>query len=100
MVKNVHNKTTVTIKRKAPIGYSANTLNKANLESAANFFTLSNGISCVRFNLNGLKTENHTIDIDTGATKIPSMNPRIVLPLEILAIKVPTNRAHASHYAQ
>ena len=100
MIKNVHNKTTVTIERKVPIGYSANTLNKANSEFAANSFTLSNGIFCAKFNPNGPKTENHTIDANAGATETPSINSRTVLPLEILAIKVPTNGAHASHHAQ
>ena len=46
------------------------------------------------------KIENQKNDTNDGTIRTPLINSLIVRPLEILAIKVPVNGAHAIHHAQ
>ena len=46
------------------------------------------------------KTANHTKVTTLGATSTPRTNSRMVRPLEILAINVPTKGVQEIHHAQ
>ena len=46
------------------------------------------------------KTANHTKLTPLGISSTPTTNSRIVRPLEMRAMKVPTNGAHEIHHAQ
>ena len=96
VMKKVHKRQIAMIEKIIPNGYSARTTNSA--VSVTSFALLIIPIS--RFNPKLPKIENQIKETIDGAMITPKTNSLIVLPLEILAIKVPTNGPQAIHHDQ
>ena len=102
VTKKVHTKSMVIIDNNIPNGYLENTINipvsgAFVISSRATFAKIPNSPKCIP---NVPKIANHNNEPKDGAKTTPIINSLIVLPFEILAIKIPTNGAHAIHQAQ
>lgn len=96
VMENVANRQIAITANKLPKGYSRKTTNKTvSVDSTA--FKM---IFVSKLSPRLPKIENHIKDTMEGAKITPITNSRIVLPLDILAIKVPTNGPQAIHQAQ
>lgn len=80
-------------------GYFSNTMNTAVSGEATIFINSARLQSPETFKAMVPKTESQIIVKTVGAITVPIINSRIVLPLEILAINIPTNGVHAMNHA-
>src|SRR5690625_4381712 len=97
VMKKIATTTSVSIDIRVPSGYSASTPN-VDVSSAKSDIIAKP--CCSTFNA---ETPNIAIKIThtiAGTINTPSINSLIVRPLDILAIKIPTNGAHETHHAQ
>lgn len=96
VMENVINRQMAMKENTIPSGYSRKTTNNTVSVDSTAF-----AIICLsRFKPRLPKMENHKKDTMDGANITPITNSRMVLPLDILAIKVPTNGPQAIHQAQ